>query len=392
MRLTVRLALADLCADALMVLCTVLLIAATLAPLLVLSGLKDGAVNQLLAGLRAAPENRELALSGYTHFDAAWFAAMRARPEVGFLAPRLFELSQQVEVAGAAGETAPTDAVLVVSGAGDPILGDQASLVSASQAVLSTALARRLGAHVNDTIAVQTRRRLLNGPLRLLRAHVRIAAIADPAAEETPAIFVAETLARSLEDFQVRGTAAPAPPLFHSFRLYARDITDVAGLQAELMAQGIEVSSNAGAIARVVSLESTMSALFHVMGACAASGVSIALALALWANVNRKRHALSLLRLLGVPIRALLVFPVAQAVVIAVSGTALAILVAGSIQSVINATYHAHSYLDMRVLCEIGLFTRLATACGSLVIGFGAGAVAIVPVLLIDPAEGFREA
>jgi hypothetical protein len=74
--------------------CFILGLAAVLASLLVLFGLKYGLVTSMLTALAEDPENREIKPLGSGHYTAVWFRGMRGRPEVAFVSPHLiFQLA-----------------------------------------------------------------------------------------------------------------------------------------------------------------------------------------------------------------------------------------------------------------------------------------------------------
>ena len=66
-------------------LCLVLALAAILAPMLVLFGLKHGVVSTMRERLIEDPANRQVMPAASGRFDPAWFRQMAARPSVGFV-------------------------------------------------------------------------------------------------------------------------------------------------------------------------------------------------------------------------------------------------------------------------------------------------------------------
>ena len=101
--------------------CLVFALAAVLAPLLVLFGLKSGIITTMTERLRADPRNLEIILRGHQRLDAAWFAAVRARPDVGFVLPRTRLLAATVSLESAGGATL-ADIDMLPTAAGDPLL------------------------------------------------------------------------------------------------------------------------------------------------------------------------------------------------------------------------------------------------------------------------------
>ena len=124
--------------------CFILGLAAVLAPLLVLFGLKYGLVTSMLTALAEDPEKRELKPLGSGHYTAVWFRGMRARPEVAFVSPRTRTLAATLELSS---KTAPVilPAELIPSGQHDPLLkGLERRPAGLHEVVLSRSAAERL--------------------------------------------------------------------------------------------------------------------------------------------------------------------------------------------------------------------------------------------------------
>jgi putative ABC transport system permease protein len=389
--LAARLALADMRHDAALFAGVALTVTAVLAPLLVLLGLKTGVIEHLLGGLRADPTTREIVLRGHMPLTPEWFERTRARPDVAFVAPRMRQLAQPVDVALATNPTRGTNADFVISAPGDPLLGAAAAAIGEASVTISPRLAQLAGLKPGDEIAIWALRRASTGNQRL-DARARIAAIAPPTASQSAVVYGPLAMAASLEAFQERDSATTESRahIFPSFRLYARDIIDVATLEADLLAQGMEIRTEVGRIGWTLSIDRNLTALFAILTACAAAGVAVTLAVSLWGNVARKRRALSLLRLLGLPARALVAFPLVQGGLIAAIGSSLAAGVALAVGAMINAAYGT-AYLEGNALCVIAPHHILASIAGSIALALLASLIALRPVLRISPSEGMRE-
>lgn len=391
--LAARLALADMRHDAGLFASVGLTVAAVLAPLLLLLGLKTGVIDHLVGGLRADPATREIVLRGHIPLPPSWFATMRARPDVAFVAPRMRQLAMPVDIGPAANPIRGINADFVVSAPGDPLLAGQAAGIGEGAIVISQRLAQQSGLKPGDEVAVWAIRRATTGNQRI-DARARIAGIAPATATQNAAIFGPLAMAAALEAFQERDGTRPdansADHTFPSFRLYARDITDVAALERDLLAQGMEVRTEVARIGWTLSIDRNLTTLFAVLTACGAAGVAVTLAVSLWGNVARKRRALSLLRLLGLPAGALVVFPVVQGGLVAFLGSLVAAGVALAVAAVINAAYGV-AYLEGNQLCHIAPLHILITVAGATALALLASLVAVRPVLRIAPSEGMRE-
>ncbi len=390
MKLMARLALADMRHDLALFGCAMLTVAAVLAPLLILLGLKTGVVEHLLATLRADPQTREITLRGHGRFPPEWFATMRARPDVAFAAPRLRPLSQPVDVGRPINPTHGSDADFLVSGAGDPTLGAAAAAIDDTHVVLSARLAAQGQWQPGEDILVWAVRRSSAGNRRV-DVPANVAAIAPGTATGNAVVYGSAAVAQRLEAFQERPDGQPAEiPVAAGFRLFARDITDVASLESDLSAQGLEVRTEGARIAWVLTLQAGLATLFAVLTACAAGGCAVSVGAGLWGNVARKRRALSTLRLLGVPGRSLVLFPLLQAALIAAAGSLLGAGVALAVGGGINAAYSG-AYLAGSQMCRITPAQIGIAIAASVVLALLAGAAAVPPILRIGPAEGMRE-
>ena len=390
--LAARLALSDMRHDAGLFTGVALTVTAVLAPLLVLLGLKTGVIEHLLGGLRADPATREIVLRGHMPLPPEWFEAMRKRPDVAFVAPRMRQLAQPVDVGLAANPIRGTNADFVVSAPGDPVLGRAAAGIGEGSVVLSQRLAQLGSFKVGDEITVWAIRRATTGNQRI-DARAKVAGIAPPTATQNAVVYGPLAMAASLEAFQERDTGQTQAPahIFPSFRLYARDITDVATLERDLLAQSMEVRTEVGRIGWTLSIDRNLTTLFAVLTGCGAAGVAVTLAVSLWGNVARKRRALSLLRLLGLPAWALVVFPLVQGGLVAALGSLLGAGVALAVGAMINAAYGG-AYLEGNELCVIAPVHIIVTVLSAIVLALLASLVAVRPVLRIAPSEGMREA
>ena len=94
-------------------------------------------------------------------------------------------------------------------------------------------------------------------------------------------------------------------------------------------------------IEAVQALDRNLRAVFSWLVLIGGSGYLAALGTNVWANVARKREALSIVRLLGGSSAMLIAFPVVQALCIALLGFALAALGYGLVALTINARFAA---------------------------------------------------
>jgi len=391
-RTVVRLAFADLWAERVLGLCTVLALAAVLAPLVVLAGLRAGVVEGLRQLLLEDPHAREIVTAANRSFEATLLDRLAARPDVQFLAPRTRTLAATLVLQRQDG-TATARVELLPTAVGDPLIADApqradgivltASAAARLQASLGTALVGRLG-------------RIVDGLRQSVTLPLRVAGVAPVAAFAREAAFVNLALAVLVEDYEDGRAEAPraldqlARPLraqFAGFRLYARRLEDVPALDAALRAEGIDVVSHAGDVASLLAVDRNLGILFLLVAGLGGTGFMVSLGAGLWANVERKRVALALMRFLGLGRAALSVFPVAQAAVMAAAGAALGLVAALAAATVVNTALAGTLKID-HVLCMISSGTAFAamavTMAGAIVV---AGAASL-RTAGIEPWEG----
>jgi putative ABC transport system permease protein len=112
--------------------------------------------------------------------------------------------------------------------------------------------------------------------------------------------------------------------VYASFRLYARNLDDVALLREYFRKKNVDVYVHAGEIETVRELDRSFGVVFGLITGAALFGFTASTAGNALANVKRKRRSLGVMRLLGFPGGGMLLFPVAQAALTAVFGTAAA--------------------------------------------------------------------
>ena len=383
----VRLAMADLLAEKLLAACTVLALAAVLAPLVILAGLRAGVVQGLRELLLEDPRAREVTTAANRSFDAALLARMAARADVAFLAPRTRTLAASLLVEQPDAPGAGTRVELIPTAPGDPLL--PVGPGGADRVVLTASAASRLRVGAGDALTGRLAR-VLDGRRESVPLALTVQAVAPPAA------FVSLALAVLVEDFQdgragppgsLAALALPVRAEYAGFRLYARRLEAVPALDAALRAEGIEVVSRAADVSGLLRVDRNLGLLFGLVAGLGGVGFLVSLGAGLWANVERKRVPLAQLRFLGLRAGALRVFPVAQALALAALGVLAALAAALGASAVVNRSFAGTLALD-RPLCLIspGLLAAAAaiTLAGAALVAAAAGTRAA----RVEPWEG----
>ena len=381
-----RLAGADLLAERMLAACSVLALAAVLAPLLILAGLREGVVQGLREVLLQDPRIREVTTAANRSFDAGLLRRLAARADVAFLAPRTRTLAASLLLERPDAPGSGLRVELVPSAAGDPLLARAPERTDGI--VVSAGAAARLGVSAGDRV-VGRLGRIRGGKRDSVALPLVVLDVAPPAAFARDAAFVALPLAVFVEDFQDGLAEAPAdlaalPPseraVFAGFRLYASRLDAVPGLDATLRAEGIDVVSRAGDVAGLQQVDRNLGLLFALVAGLGGAGFLVSMGAGLWAGVERKRQALAQLRFLGLHAVSLLLVPVVQAAVVAVCGAAVACLAAVGGAAVINSLFTGQLPLD-RPLCLLWLGTLAVAA-----------AVTLAGAVLVAGAAGLRAA
>jgi len=378
--------------------CFVLALAAVLGPMLVLFGLKFGIVGSMVDELIEDPANREIRPVGSGRFDAAWLDALRQHPNIAFVVPRTRSIAATIELTSQASpRILPVE--LIPSAPGDPLLPEPLAAPGAlGEIVLSRSAADKLGVEAGDAIDGSVVRRYQN---RKERVHLplTVTGIAPISAFARDGAFASVPLVEALEDFR-DGRAVPAlgwtgdspdaTRTYPGFRLYTTSIYDVAALRLQLLDQGIEVRTKAKDIELVQRMDRNLTTVYWAIAAIGLIGFSLSLGASLWANVDRKRKELSVLRLVGFRTADIIWFPVLQSLYTAALGWALAVGIyfaaAWTINDMMSAQLEAGQQV-CRLLPEHHA-VALALTVGAATL---AAALAGLRSARIEPSEGLRE-
>ncbi len=395
---TLRLASRDYGHEWQMSACFVLALAAVLGPMLVLFGLKFGIVGGMLDQLIENPENREIRPVSSGRFDTEWFAAIRLRDDVAFLVPRTRSIAATVELnSDKVGRIVRAE--LIPSGIGDPLLPDDGPIpTGATQVVLSQQAASKLNVVAGDTVDGSVTRRF-RGKRERVHLALTVAAVAPASAFARDGAFVDVRLVEAFEDYRDgravsafgwEGTINDDPRSYPGFRLYAHSIYDVAALSRHLGEIGVDVRNRAADIELVMRMDRNLSAIYWAIAIIGLVGFSLSLGASLWANVDRKRKDLSVLRLVGFRTGDIMWFPVTQALYTAVLGWLLATAIYFAAAYAINDML-AEQLAAGQQVCKLlpqHFVLALTLTVGAAVI---AAALAGWRSARIEPSDGLRE-
>jgi putative ABC transport system permease protein len=399
--LVLRLALAEARHERRFLLLSAVGLAAVLAPLLVLLALKVGVVDVLLTRLLADPANREIKVALHGDYDSTFLRDLAERPEVAFLVPQTRALSATALLAAIdASPQRTADAELLPSAAGDPLLPAGVELGGGGIA-LSADLAERLTRRGGDSLRLIVARQR-NGREERVFVDLTVVAVVERGRLGGRNALVPAALLRDLEDYRddvavaARGwQGSREPPLpearrYSRFRLYATGLESVAPLADHLARLGVETVTRAADIDSVTQLNRSLSRIFAIVAGLGGLGYIAALAVSLWTDVERKRRTLALLRLLGLPRRALAALPLLQAGSIAVLGFLLAVGLYLLAAEVVNRSF-AEGLVPGERLAGLPAGHIAAAFAVTLLVAMGAAALAARRAARIEPAEGLRD-
>ena len=378
--------------------CFMLGLAAVLGPMMVLFGLKFGIVGGMMEQLIEDPGNREIRPIGSGRYEQAWLDSVRERPDVAFLVPRTRSIAATIDLTSArSAHILPVE--LVASASGDPLLTAGEPLPEdLSRVVMSRSAAAKLKVKAGDLLDGSLVRRY-RGQQERVHLTLTVAAVAPEKAFQRDGAFVSVQLLEALEDFRDGreveeldwpGTTSNAKRSYAGFRLYARSIHDVADLRAAFSKIGVEVHTQVAGIELVQRMDRNLTAIYWAIAVIGLVGFSMSLGANLWANVDRKRKQLSVLRLVGYRTRDIVWFPMVQALFTAIMGWALAVTIYYATAWLINDMMAEQVQAGQLVcrLLPVHYAIALAVTCGSAVIAAG---LAGLRSARIEPSEGLRE-
>jgi len=206
-------------------------------------------------------------------------------------------------------------------------------------------------------------------------------------------------LLEALEDFRDgravpllgwEGEPADANRTYPGFRLYARSIYDVAGLRDAFARLNVDVHTRSAEIELVQRMNRNLTAIYWAIAVIGLVGFSLSLGASLWANIDRKRKELSVLRLVGFRTADIVWFPMVQALFTAVLGWALAVAIYQATAWVINDMMAAQLETGQQVcrLLPWHYAIALLLTCGAAVLAAG---LAGLRSARVEPSEGLRD-
>ena len=379
--------------------CFILALSSVLAPMMILFGLKFGIVTTMVSELVENPANREIRPIGSGRYNDAWIDAYRAREDVEFIIPKTRALAATIQLkSDKAKRILSTE--LMATAEGDPLLTGVSSMPQDYyQVILSHSAAKKLKVKTGDQIDASLARQF-QGRRERVHLFLTVIDVAEAAVTTRNVAFVNLDLLIASELFKDgrevtalgwEGNSDTAlERVYPSFRLYARSIHDVEQLVLDLEKEGARIKANVAEITTVKSIDRNLSVIYWIIACVGALGFSFSLGASLWANVDRKRKELSVLRLVGFKSGRIVLFPVLQACYTALLGWLLAVLVYLAFEYLINFFLAPQLNID-RALCFL-LTEHFLWALGlTVVVAVFAALMGGLRAARIEPSDGLRE-
>ncbi|SHO52101.1 ABC transporter permease [Desulfopila aestuarii] len=188
--------------------CLVIALAAVIAPLLVLLGLKYGTIQTLRERLVEDPIFREIRPSQTREFSPQWFDELQSWPGIGFVTPTILPLSSVISVVASGGRNSELFD-LIPTAAGDPLLLENGGVVPTDgEVVLSAEAARRSAVAPGDEITVKVTRSRGGRPEHV-EERLRVVSILSPRAGSLARVYAPLAFVLDVEGYK-EGYAAPS--------------------------------------------------------------------------------------------------------------------------------------------------------------------------------------
>ena len=402
-RVSTWLALKDLWDDKFVSLCVVASLVAVIAPLMLLFGLKNGVVTQLRQELLSNPDIRAVKMVGNHRLTLEWIQQLQVLPAVGFVMPMTRSLNLEVGLIKD-NRHFIENVELLPSSVGDPLLQNrevvQAPPTGIQNIVVSESVAAHLDVEPGDSLQLLVVRQL-DGRRERGKLELKVASIVTQDVFPRPLGLVSLELLVAIDDFKdgyrvdLFGVSSGRQQdgqrsQFAKVRLYAKELDDVAVLDAWFKGHNIDVLTQRAEIESVKAVDRLLTIIFSIIAWTAVLGAVAALIGALLSNIDRKRKSLAMLRLMGLIGQDIVFFIMAQTAVLAGIAFAVALILFGMGQATFDQALA--SYLPQAAYVCYLSETDLAIALGAtLLLSAVVSSLGGLRALKVEPSESLRD-
>ncbi|MGX0905113.1 putative ABC transport system permease protein [Roseovarius sp. MBR-79] len=395
-KLALRFAVADLWHDRKLTLLGITLLAALLAPPVVLHTLRVGLVETWARDLATDLRNREVVIVGEHEIDASLLAALRAWPETGFAVPEpsFFVTTQIARLVGARGSSVSLD--MRTTSRGDPVLA-RADLEFPGQEglILSRHAATELEAAVGSEIGILLQRTPSGGAVERREVILRVAGVLPETVWQGRTGFVSEEMLLGFSRYLTFSADAPqatipdASQRWQSLRVYAPEVALAPALRDRLEEAGLDTRLMTDQVDRILRLETGLRQLFGLVLGLSALAFGAATILIQWLSVLRKRRDFALMTVVGMSRSETAIFPLFQGAVMTAFASTFALGLVAATGGSIEAM--AQGYLAQTTeIVRPALAPVLAGALCVVALGGLAGAAAVVRLGQLDVSRALR--
>jgi len=397
----VLLSLRDYTHERLLSACAIMGLAAVLAPLLVLFGVKNGIINTMADRLIKDPRNLEISPIGSGRFSREWVSQQAALSEVAFIIPQTRSIAASMILGyEKAGKKRTLAVDLIPTAKGDPLLEKWGRVPAEnSEITLSASAARKLNVTAGEIIIGRVGR-TVGGKKEQVTINLKVVSILPFESFLRDAAFVRLPLLEATEDYRdgfgsitfswPGNRQAPRNRSYPSFRLYARTIYEVALVRDGLLNEGIEVYTKAEEIEVVQNLDRSFTIIFKLISIVAVVGYFASMASNILANVNRKSRHLGVISLIGFSTKNIIWFPIVQSITTSTLGTALAVGLYFISQAIINHLFGQY-LTESEYVCRLSPVHLMMAFLLTLSLSIVASGYAAFRVTRIEPSKVIRD-
>lgn len=396
----IPLSLRDYIYDGRLSLCSILGLAAVLAPIMVLYGLKFGIITSMLDDLNRDPLTREIKILGQGEFTQAQIEEIAKTPGVSYAIPNTRFLSATIRLSSQHSDhKGSSRAEMLPSSEGDPFLkGTKGGYPDGNNVFISARLAEELDVVVGDTLTGKIGR-IVERKNQAVRSDLYIVGILPLSMTQRKILLVSLDLLIASEDYR-EGFSVPergwkgldkaqAERVYASFRLFAETIDDVEFLRKQMQLLGVETKTQLERINIVKSFDRSLTALFLIISALAAIGYALAMIVSVLASISRKQKDISILKLLGFTDFEVSLMPVIQSLLTAFLGSLIAISFYYLAAEIINLNFSEGLNVG-NAICELLPQHFVIAILSSCLLGGVTSILGGRRAAIIMPADGIR--